>query len=98
MVLHRHRRAAKNDARVACMGERILRGRVPASGLRFEFFPPDRRRRDIDGCIGALKAAIDGIAEALGIDDSRLAMKFPERFGEPVKRGLIRVTIEIPAT
>ena len=35
------------------------------------FFPPDRRRRDDDGLLAAMKAARDGLADALAIDDSR---------------------------
>lgn len=34
-------------------------------------YPTDRRRRDADGLLSSLKAALDGIAEALGVDDRR---------------------------
>ena len=45
-----------------------------------EFFPPDKRRRDVDNALASIKAGIDGIAQAIGIDDSnfkeyRLSMK-----------------------
>ena len=36
------------------------------------FYPPDRRRRDDDGMIGAFKAGREGIADALGCDDHGL--------------------------
>jgi crossover junction endodeoxyribonuclease RusA len=39
--------------------------------LWITFFPPDRRRRDDDNIIGSLKNGRDGVADALGIDDSR---------------------------
>ena len=39
--------------------------------LWFDFYPPDRRRRDDDGLLASMKAARDGIADALGIDDTR---------------------------
>lgn len=42
--------------------------RIP---IDVEFYPPDRRNRDDDGCIGAFKSARDGIADALGVDDKR---------------------------
>lgn len=38
------------------------------------FYPPDKRRRDLDGCISSCKAYLDGLADALGIDDSRFAL------------------------
>jgi Holliday junction resolvase RusA-like endonuclease len=48
---------------------------VPEQGrlhCYLDFFPPDRRRRDDDGLLASMKAARDGIADALGIDDHRL--------------------------
>jgi crossover junction endodeoxyribonuclease RusA len=55
------------------------------------FFPPDRRKRDDDGMIGAFKAGRDGVADALGCDDHGFRPSY--HFGDPVKGG--RVTIEI---
>lgn len=48
--------------------------------VSIDFFPPDRRRRDVDNVLASCKAGIDGIAQAVGIDDSnfrdyRLSMK-----------------------
>ena len=43
-------------------------GNIPLSIL---FLAPDKRHRDLDNCLAASKAAIDGIAEALGVDDKR---------------------------
>lgn len=47
---------------------------VPAYGkitVSMTFCPPDNRRRDMDNALAACKAAIDGIAAAIGVDDSR---------------------------
>ena len=38
------------------------------------FYPPDNRRRDADNALASMKAALDGIADALGIDDSRFVI------------------------
>lgn len=57
------------------------------------FCPPDKRRRDLDNAIASFKASQDGIADALGIDDSKWAVSY--RFGEPVKGG--RVVVELNA-
>lgn len=38
-------------------------------GYRCTFFPPDRRARDEDNLIASLKSSLDGIAQALRIDD-----------------------------
>ena len=48
------------------------RGEAEASGeLQIEvyFNPPDRRHRDWDNCVAAIKHGLDGVAEALDIDD-----------------------------
>lgn len=59
--------------------------------LAVEFCPPDRRRRDRDNLIASLKAATDGIADAIGIDDARFIVTYS--IGEPCKPGVVRVTI-----
>lgn len=56
------------------------------------FNPPDKRRRDIDGMIASHKAAQDGIADAIGVDDSKFELSY--RIGEPVKGGAVRVEIK----
>lgn len=39
--------------------------------LRLDFYAPTRRRRDLDNLLASMKAGIDGVAWALGVDDSR---------------------------
>lgn len=56
-----------------------------------DFYPPDRRRRDEDNAIAAMKHGLDGVANAIGVDDSRfkLVPYFHEQIGGMVK---IRLT------
>lgn len=63
----------------------------PAALVRIEFRPPDRRRRDLDNMLAAIKPYLDGIADATGIDDSRWALTI-ER-GEPVEHGAVVLTM-----
>ena len=63
-----------------------------AVNLTVEFCPPDNRRRDRDNLIASLKAATDGISDALGIDDSKFIATY--RMGSPVKGGAVRITME----
>lgn len=37
--------------------------------LALTFFPPDRRARDRDNLLASMKAGLDGVADALGIND-----------------------------
>ena len=55
------------------------------------FCPPDKRRRDTDGMLSACKAYFDGIADALGVDDSRWQLSL--RREAPVKHGLVRIEL-----
>lgn len=57
------------------------------------FTPPDRRKRDVDGMLSALKPTLDGIAEGLGIDDSQFNPIHIHR-GEPINGGRVTVIID----
>lgn len=59
--------------------------------LSVVFLPPDRRRYDLDGLIGRMKALQDGISDAIGIDDRHFVPTYS--LGSPVKGGLVRVTL-----
>lgn len=49
--------------------------------LSFDFCPPDRIGRDMQNMPDTQKAAIDGIADALKVDDATFKVKWPEEFG-----------------
>lgn len=55
------------------------------------FYPPDGRRRDRDNAQASLKHALDGIADALGVDDYRFRPTYA--FAEPKKPGRVEVAI-----
>ena len=72
---------------------------LPAKGierpyLRFAFHPPDNRSRDLQNMPATQKAAIDGIADALGIDDKHFLIAWPMAFESTVKGGAVVVTID----
>lgn len=60
--------------------------------LHLTFVPPDRRRRDLDNLIASMKAGLDGIADALGVDDSRWRLTCA--VDERAIGGMVRVAIE----
>jgi len=82
---------AKNDAAWATRAIRpgsLPDGPIP---LKITFYPPDNRRRDRDNMQASLKAALDGVAQALGVDDYRFLPSY--EFAPPEKPG--RVEIEV---
>lgn len=66
---------AKRRYRAAC----ALQARAQGCGLiaadrltvHLRFTPPDRRTRDDQNLIAAMKSGLDGLADVLGVDDSR---------------------------
>lgn len=89
-VLSKAKRKARVDAYWLAKAERPG---VPSAAplVSLDFLPPDNRRRDLDNLIASMKAALDGIAEAMGCDDHtfRLAAKI----GPARKGGAVIVTV-----
>ena len=65
---------------------------APPCRVVYTFCKPDYRVRDLNGCYGAIKAAEDGIADALEIDD-RHFYPVTLKWGETGDGG--RVVVEI---
>jgi crossover junction endodeoxyribonuclease RusA len=59
--------------------------------LRITFHPPDNRKRDLDGMLGQFKAGIDGLSDALGVDDSGWSLSIAR--GDKAPGGQIIVEI-----
>jgi len=55
------------------------------------FYPPDRRQRDTDNMLASIKSGLDGIADALGVDDSRWELTISR--GDPVQGGRVDVVV-----
>lgn len=45
--------------------------------VRIVFEPPGRYRYDLDNLVARMKAGLDGIADAIGIDDHRFELQSP---------------------
>ena len=60
--------------------------------LHFTLWPPSRRRFDQDNVLAALKSALDGIADALGMDDSEFKIGRVIR-DEPCKAGRVEILV-----
>ena len=83
------------DARYLTLAAMRQQGYAPPPGtlpLVVTFHAPDKRRRDLDNLLAALKADFDGVAQALGVDD-QLFEPLTLRRGEPVNGG--RVVLEV---
>ena len=88
-------RAAKSHkqaCQVLCMSQGIRALGWPAMAVTLEFCPPSARRGDLDNMLAAMKAGLDGLSIASGVDDSLWHLTLKR--GAPVKDGAVIVTIE----
>lgn len=69
---------AKKRLRAAWAASALEQGvrRIVADRLtvRLTFVPPDKRARDLDNLLASCKAGLDGLADVLGVDDSRWSL------------------------
>jgi crossover junction endodeoxyribonuclease RusA len=63
-------------------------GKIP---VEITFYPPDKRHRDADNMVASIKAGIDGLADALKVNDKRFLPTF--KFEEQVL-GMVVITIK----
>lgn len=90
----RKSKAAKLARAAAWAVTKQQRAVAPADGpvaLTLTFCAPDKRRRDTDNMLAAMKSSLDGIADALGVDDNRFQLTM--RRGEVVKGGAVVVDL-----
>ena len=59
----------------------------------YNFYPPDRRRRDQDNHLGMMKNYVDGIFHYMRMDDSRIKRTVLE-WGEVTPGGKVVLTLE----
>jgi len=95
----KHRMAVariKKQYRADCAWSTIAAGvrRVDATALlvRITFHPPDARARDTDNMLASIKAGLDGVADVIGIDDSRWTLVIAR--GAPVARGRVDLALD----
>lgn len=72
---------AKKAYRLACFAL-AKQAKVIAPGMgdirvEMTFYPPSRRDRDGDNLIASMKSGLDGLADAMGVNDKRFKIKPP---------------------
>lgn len=84
---------AKRDAYFAALEAGVRKTEAEKVSVKLVFYPPDNRPRDADNIMAAHKAAIDGIRDAIGIDDSKFEITF-SKAGAIQRNGMVKVTLE----
>jgi crossover junction endodeoxyribonuclease RusA len=63
-------------------------GKIP---IEITFYPPDKRHRDADNMVASIKSGLDGLADALKVNDKRFLPSF--HFKEEVA-GMVKIEIK----
>jgi crossover junction endodeoxyribonuclease RusA len=69
MAHYRAKKSFRNTCFLATKKAGIALGATPYR-MDLVFFPPNARRRDRDNLLASMKSGIDGMAQALGVDDT----------------------------
>ncbi|MGO8242966.1 endonuclease [Rhizobium johnstonii] len=91
--LARAKRAAKEAAFYLTKQAGVEKIQAESLTVRYSFFPPSRRAYDLDNLVASMKAAADGIALAIGVDDSKWNIAIDPR-GPVEKNGMVKVQLE----
>ena len=87
---------AKKKYRRDCGQHAIAQGArkmdVDSIHAEITFYPPSKRRMDKDNCIASMKSGIDGIADVIGVDDSRWDMSFELAGSDPPGRVVVELS------
>ena len=86
-------KAYRYEAFALAKQQTVSRLKTETPRLLLTFHPPDRRKRDLHNMPATQKAAIDGIADAMGCDDEGFRVSWPETWGEVVKGGCVLIEV-----
>lgn len=92
-ALAKAKKKAKSDA--YCLALEAGLGKIDADtvSVKLTFYPPSKRRYDSDNLLAQHKAAIDGISQAIGTDDSKFQITFGMA-GVIEKDGMVKIELE----
>ena len=86
------RKRQRNAAYLITKQKRIKVSKDGLVYLDIQFNEPDARKRDIDNMLASCKSMLDGIADALEVNDHNFIITM--RRGDKVKGGLILIRIK----
>ena len=99
LTLAREKRAAKRQAHFAAwaaqwhLQRELVAGETPLQ-VHLRFVPPSVRNRDEDNLVASMKAALDGLATALCVNDSRF--RITHELVRDQVGGFVDVTLSVP--
>ena len=84
------KKSYRHDCWALCLEAKLQAPKDGRVHMVITFYPPDKRHRDYDNMVASIKAGLDGMADALGVNDRLFLPQF--KFSEEI---LGKVVIEI---
>lgn len=88
----------KKQYRATCAWQARIQGaraiKANALHITVEFVPPTRRAFDLDNALARMKSGLDGLADALKVDDSRWELTIRKAPAGTIG-GFVRVHVEV---
>lgn len=93
---HRYATDSRNAYKTAAFyAAKEAGAKVPEGAhLAIQFYPPDKRKRDLDNMLASIKSGLDGIAMAAGVDDYGWSLSIQR--GPKVEGGAVLVHVMQP--
>jgi crossover junction endodeoxyribonuclease RusA len=90
-TLAREKKRFRNACAMTARQQGAAKLEADRIAVSLRFVPPDRRARDLDNCIAAMKSGLDGLADVIGVDDSRWELAAAIAAGEV--GGMVKVEV-----
>lgn len=90
-IKSRAAKAYKQSCHLTAKQQGLTRIDAPRLHATITFYPPSKRRIDLDNCVARIKHLIDAVAEITGVDDSKWTMSFS--FAGEVG-GMVKIRLE----
>lgn len=84
----------RNESAWRAKAAKIIPPDTGSIAIHMDVYPPNRRR-DKDNIEASMKAALDGLADALGVNDKRFIATYTHH--EPEKPGRVVINVQLPA-
>ena len=91
--LSKAKKKAKSDAFYLALESGLGKIEAQTVAVTLTFYPPSRRHYDADNLLAQHKAALDGLALAIGVDDSKFQVT-PRMAGAIEKNGVVKIELE----
>lgn len=81
--------AQRREAWGVALAEGIKHLQTERPQIKVTYHPPSKRKMDLHNVQSMLAGAIDGIQDAIGVDDRNFDISWPDAFSDVVKGGCV---------